>query len=105
MSKMLDQFCRALAEETGTRSNWWVSIHKLADRLGLDVDRATVLAGECERAGYIQHDQSQSTKPERAKATPLHSVTLMPGGRALLAPSKRRATGSARKRRAGGQTG
>ena len=105
MSKMLDQFCRALAEETGTRSNWWVSIHKLADRLDLDVDRATVLADECEKAGYIQHDQSQSTRPERAKATPLHSVTLMPGGRARLAPSKRRAKTSTAKRRTGGQVG
>lgn len=88
MSKMLDQFCRALAEETGTRPNWWVSIHKLADRLGLDVDRATMLAKECEKTGYIQHDQSQSTKPERAKTTPPHSVTLVPGGRALFAPQQ-----------------
>ena len=52
----------------------------MADRLGLDIDRATVLAGECEKAGYIQHDQSQSTKVERAMTMLSHSVTLTPSG-------------------------
>ena len=91
MSKMLDHFCRALAEETGDRRNWRVSINELANRLGLDAERATALAAECERSGYIQRDQSQSTKPERSVNVPLHSVTLTTtGGYDISKPSPRR---------------
>ena len=78
------RFCQALAVETGTRRNWWVSIQKVAERLGVSVDQATVWADECAIAGYVMHNQSQHTAAERRRTELPHSVTLMPGGQALL---------------------
>ena len=42
------------------------------------------LADECAKAGYVQHDQSQHVKAGRRLTELPHSVTLMPGGQALL---------------------
>jgi|SRR6186713_2042351 hypothetical protein len=79
------RFCQALAEESvGRRSPWWVAINTVATRLGMEADRATALADECAKAGYVQHDQSQHVKAGRRLTELPHSVTLMPGGQALL---------------------
>jgi hypothetical protein len=79
------RFCEALHKASAGRpAPWWTSIVEVARRMGLDVDCATALADECAIAGYVQHDQSQSTKAARRRNELPHSVTLMPGGRALL---------------------
>jgi len=59
-------------------------INTVATRLGMEADRATALADECAKAGYVQHDQSQHVKAGRRLTELPHSVTLMPGGQALL---------------------
>ena len=83
------RFCQALAEAAGDRTNWWVSIQTVADRLGMDSDQATILAADCAEAGYVEHDQSQHTKVGRRATELPHSVTLAAAGRALLAPRRR----------------
>ena len=76
--------------ETGTRRNWWVSIQKVAERLGVPVDQATVWADEFAIAAYVRHNQSQHTAAERRRTELPHSVTLMPDGVALLAQAARK---------------
>lgn len=74
------RFCRAVAAETGARRNWWVSIQSVADRLGLEVDEATVLADDCAQAGLVSHDQSQHTAADRRMTTLPHSVSMAADG-------------------------
>src|SRR3954468_23341938 len=79
------RFCEALHQASAGRpAPWWTSIADVARRMGIDADRATALADECAIAGYVQHDQSQSTPADRRRNELPHSMTLMPRGRALL---------------------
>lgn len=78
------RFCSALATETRERPNWWASINSVANRMGIDDDQAVAVAEECERAGYVMHDQSQHTKDEVRASRQPHSATLRPAGWGLI---------------------
>jgi hypothetical protein len=55
----LDEFCRALHEETAhRRPPWWTSIAIVASRLDVPYEQAVVLADDCALAGLVMHDQS-----------------------------------------------
>jgi hypothetical protein len=77
------RFCRALAEETGGGvPQRWASITSVAQRLGIDQEKAEALAAELGGAGMVRVGGG-------------HSVTLEEAGRELLKkpvvprPSKR----------------
>src|SRR5258708_4495871 len=87
------QFCRALHEEIGDDPRRWTTITVVADRLGIDQDKAEALAAELDEQGLVRVGGG-------------HSVTLKPDGWQLIKtpvgrrPSKR--SGKARaKARAG----
>ena len=46
-------FCHALAEETGSQPQRWDSIDSVADRLGINQDKAEVIAAELEAAHLV----------------------------------------------------
>jgi hypothetical protein len=48
------RFCQALLEETGGEVLRWASIDSVADRLGMDPDKAAVLAAELDDAGLVR---------------------------------------------------
>lgn len=79
------RFCQALAADSeGRRAMpWWTSIHAVAQKLELPYDEVVALADDCEKAGYVTHDQSQHTKAVRRAAELPHSVTLQEAGRQL----------------------
>ena len=85
-------FCKALAEETGRRVNRYASIDSVTDRLGMDPNKAAVLAAELDDAGQVRVGGG-------------HSVWLTEAGRQLLktaAPTDRpraRRRGPARRSR------
>jgi hypothetical protein len=66
------RFRQALQElSEGRRAPWWVTIHDVAERMGIPIDEAIVLADDCAKAGLVRHDA------ERAEGTRLpHSVSL-----------------------------
>jgi hypothetical protein len=73
------QFCDALmAESTGAPVPWYVSIDKVAARLGLSVEECVAIAEACEEAGLV--------RPEApgARGTTEHRVALAAGGWRLL---------------------
>src|SRR4051794_17114930 len=45
------QFCQAVSDEASGRVGRWVDIAAVGERLRLDLDRAIVLADDCEQAG------------------------------------------------------
>jgi hypothetical protein len=61
----------------------WVDIAAVGERLGLDLDRAIVLADDCEQAGWARHDRSHMPPAKRGAALP-HSVTLSDAGWELM---------------------
>lgn len=85
------RFCQALAADSeGRRSApWWTSIDTVARKLELPYDEAVVLADDCEKAGYVSHDQSQHTKEGRRAVELPHSVTLKEAGRQLAKGTRR----------------
>jgi len=68
------QFCQAVSDEAGGRVGRWVDIAAVGERLGLGLDRAIVLAEDCELAGFVTHDRSYFAQPKRGRELP-HSVT------------------------------
>jgi len=71
----IGQFCQVLREESLRRHSqaWWMSVHDVGRRLGLEHDRARQLAAECVRRGLVKasHDGDW------------HSVSIHEKGRQL----------------------
>jgi Mn-dependent DtxR family transcriptional regulator len=65
------QFCRALLEEIGDDPRRWTTITAVADRLGIDQDKAEALATELDDQGFVRVGGG-------------HSVTLKPDGWQLV---------------------
>ena len=86
------QFCQAVSAEAGGRVGRWVDIAAVGERLGLGLDRAIVLAEDCELAGFVTHDRSYFAQPKRGRELP-HSVTLSAEGWNLIRKPTPRARG------------
>jgi Mn-dependent DtxR family transcriptional regulator len=65
------RFCQALLEETRGEVLRWATIDSVADRLGMDPDKAAVLAAELDEQGMVRVGGG-------------HSVWLTEAGRQLV---------------------
>jgi len=77
------RFCQAVSDEAGGLTGRWVPLISVSQRLGLDIDRAGILAEECELAGWVRHDRSHLPIDKRSGAPPAR-VMLSPDGWDLL---------------------
>ena len=84
-------FCRALHQEIGDDPRRWTTITAVADRLGIDQDKAEALAAELDKAHLVRVGGGHSVKLEEAGRQLLKS----PVGRR---PSKRSGKGPAKAR-------
>jgi Mn-dependent DtxR family transcriptional regulator len=64
-------FCKALYQEIGDDPKRWTTITAVADRLGIDQDKAEALAAELDEQGLVRVGGG-------------HSVTLAPEGWQLV---------------------
>src|SRR4051794_2409662 len=86
------QFCQGVLDVADGRVGRWVLIAEVAEQLGLSLDVATVLADDCELAGWVRHDRSHLAPTKRAQDLP-HSVTLSAEGWNLIRKPTPRARG------------
>jgi hypothetical protein len=56
---------RLLTESAGRRTPWRASIDRIANRLSLSYEEATVVADDYEKGGLVQHDLSHTGKATR----------------------------------------
>ena len=80
------QFCRALHQEIGDDPKRWTTITAVADRLGIDQDKAEALATELDEQGLVRVGGG-------------HSVTLAEAGRQLVTGAAKPQPSSDRQRR------
>jgi hypothetical protein len=75
------RFCEAVAAESaGRASTWAVGIDTVAQRLGISVFEAVVVADDCHQAGLVRDDVPKRMRGRRLP----HSVTLAASGWALV---------------------
>jgi hypothetical protein len=66
VSRRSRAFCKALAEETGHQVNRYASSDSVADRLGMEPDKAATLAAELGEAGLVRIGGGHSVMLEEA---------------------------------------
>src|SRR5260370_1013847 len=73
------QFCRSLHQVIGDDPLRWTTITAVADRLGIDQDKAEALAAELDERGLVRVGGGHSAKltEARRRSVPQHSTVQL----------------------------